>query len=208
MRQICFFPGSRWYHYARAVEELMDAQCRGNTFLLNDTEKSIHLYFTFLGISLIFPSRWSTPSTVTPSHGPILVEVSLILLLILNILHSIPLSRPRWWRSPSSSSSSPPPPPSPSPPASPPRPCSEDNQIKLAVSISKCEKLSATETIRQKQDYDKCQNVTFEAFLCFLFQLWSLESIYPTWPDDKTQIAKQQKRNITHIYVLFDDKHL
>ena len=127
MRQICFFPGSRWYHYARAVEELMDAQCRGNTFLLNDTEKSIHLYFTFLGISLIFPSRWSTPSTVTPSHGPILVEVSLILLLILNILHSIPLSRPRWWRSPSSSSSSPPPPPSPSPPASPPRPCSEDN---------------------------------------------------------------------------------
>ena len=183
MRQICFFPGSRWYHYARAVEELMDAQCRGNTFLLNDTEKSIHLYFTFLGISLIFPSRWSTPSTVTPSHGPILVEVSLILLLILNILHSIPLSRPRWWRSPSPSSSSPPPPPSPSPPASPPRPCSEDNwQFQFQ---------NVRSSVQQKRlDKNKCEIITFEAFLCFLFQLWSLESRYPTWPNEKNTDSK------------------
>ena len=112
------------------------------------------LYFTFLGISLIFPSRWSTPSTVTPSHGPILVEVSLILLLILNILHSIPLSRPRWWRSPSSSSSSPPPPPSPSPPASPPRPCSEDNwqfqfqNVRSSVQQKRLDKNKTTTSVK------------------------------------------------------------
>ena len=66
MIKICFIPGSRWYHYVRAVEELVDALCGGNMFLLNDIETNIHLYFILLEISLIFPGRWSTPSTGPP----------------------------------------------------------------------------------------------------------------------------------------------
>ena len=51
----------------------VDALCRGNIFLLNELETNIHLYFTFLEISLISPRRWSTPSTGrgVGYHGPI-----------------------------------------------------------------------------------------------------------------------------------------
>ena len=49
----------------------VDALCGGNIFLLNELETNIHLYFTFLEISLIFPKRWSTPSRASPNHAPI-----------------------------------------------------------------------------------------------------------------------------------------